>query len=71
MSFDNLGIEQLDPKRLMSDEEWEKCFMGEDGSFTFYIDAVNGKFAKCSTSTKRYDLMDDVKTMFNVIRNEG
>ena len=71
VSFDNLGIEQLDPKRLMSDEEWEKCFMGEDGSFTFYIDAVNGKFARCSTATERYDLMDDVKTMFNVIRNEG
>lgn len=71
VSFDNLGIEQLDPKRLMSDEEWGKCYMGEDGSFTFYIDAVNGKFAKCSTSTKRYDLMDDVKTMFNVIRDEG
>ena len=70
-SFDNLAIEQLDPKRLMSDEEWGRCYMGEDGNFTFYIDAVNKKFAKCSTSTKRYDLMDNVKTMFNVIRNEG
>ena len=71
VSFDNLAIEQLDPKRLMSDEEWKKFYMGEDGNFTFYIDAVNKQFAKCSTSTKRYDLMDDVKTMFNVIRDEG
>ena len=71
VSFDNLAIEQLDPKRLMTEREYSRFYMGEDGNFTFYIDAVNGKFARCSTATERYDLMDDVKTMFNVIRNEG
>ena len=70
ISFDNLAIEQLEVKRLMSDEEWRKFYMGEDGNFTFYIDVVNNQFAKCSTSTKRYELMDDVRTMFDIIRNE-
>lgn len=71
VSFDNLGIEQLEVKRLMSNEKWERFYCGNDGEYTFYIDAVNNQFAKCSTSTKRYDLMDDVKAMFDIIRNEG
>ena len=71
ISFDNLAIEQLDVKRLMTEDEWNKFYMGDDGAHTFYVDLVNNKFAKSSTSTKRYDLIDDVNTMFNVIRNGG
>lgn len=70
ISFDNLAIEQCDVKRLMTDDEWNKFYMGNDGTHTFYVDLVNNKFAKSSTSTKRYDLMDDVKAMFDIIRNE-
>lgn len=70
-SFDNLGIEQLDPKRLMTERDYSRFYMGEDGNFTFYIDAVNGKFARCSTATERYDITDDVKEMFDVIRYGG
>lgn len=69
ISFDNLAIEQLNPKRLMSDEEWTEFFMGSDGDFTMYIDLVEEKFAKSSTSTDRYDLEDDIKTMFNKVRS--
>lgn len=71
VSFDNLAIEQLEPQRLMSDEEWDKMYMGDDGTHTFYIDAVNGQFSKSSTSTKRYELTNNVVDMFNVIRNES
>ena len=71
VSFDNLAIEQLEVKRLMSDEEWRKFYMGDDGTHTFYIDAVNGQFSKSSTSTKRYELTNNVVDMFNVIRNES
>lgn len=71
ISFDNLAIEQLEPQRLMSDEEWDKMYMGDDGTHTFYIDAVNGQFSKSSTSTKRYELTNNVVDMFNVIRNES
>ena len=68
VAFDNLAIEQLDPKRLMSDEEWRKCFMGEDSEFSFYIDAVNKNFGKNSMSNKRYDMLDDAKKMFDIVR---
>lgn len=71
VSFDNLALAQLDVKRLMSEDEWRRFFMGEDGTATMYIDMVNKQFAKSSTSTRRYDMMDNVVDMFNIIRNES
>ena len=68
VSFDNLAIKQLDPKRLMSDKEWNEFYMGDDGSFTMYVDAVNREFAKSSTSIERWKLEDDIKTMFDRVR---
>lgn len=42
--------------------------MGDEGSYTFYIDAVNKKFALSSLSPIQYDLRDSVDEMFNYIR---
>lgn len=70
VSFDNLAIEQLDVSRLMSKDEWNEFFMGEDGNYTMYIDLVKQQFARCSIAEIRYDLLDDVVDMFNVIRGE-
>lgn len=70
VSFDNLAIEQLDCKRLMTPEEWNEFYMGDDSEFTYYIDMVERKFAKSSIASmnKRYDLMDSVDEMFEKIR---
>jgi hypothetical protein len=68
VSFDNLAIKQLDAQRLMSSEDWEQFYMGDDGSATMYVDMVNREFAKSSTSTERYPLEDDIVTMFEKIR---
>lgn len=70
VSFDNLAIEQLNVKRLMSEEDWNEFFMGEDGNYTMYIDLVNQKFARCSIAEIRYDLIDEITDMFNVVRSE-
>lgn len=69
VSFDNLAIEQLDVKRLLTQEEWDEFYMGDDGKVTYYIDMVERKFAQSSTAPfdKRYDLLDSVDDMFNVI----
>lgn len=69
-SFDNLAIEQLDCKRLMTPEEWSEFYMGDDSEFTYYIDMVERKFAKSSTAPmdRRYDLKDSVDEMFEKIR---
>ena len=69
VSFDNLAIDQLEVKRLMSQEEWDEFYMGDDGSMTYYIDMVEQKFARSSTADfdKRYDLLDSVDEMFKKI----
>lgn len=75
LSFDNLAIEQLEIKKRWSDfcsELWEEFYAGDDGMNTYYIDMVERKFARSSTAdfNKRYDLLDDVDEMFEVIKNE-
>lgn len=72
VSFDNLAIKQLDVKSLMTNEEWEEFYMGDDGGFTFYIDMVNGTFGKNSLApdNERYPIGDlSIDEMFQKIRN--
>lgn len=72
VSFDNLALEQLDVRRLLSDDEWNEFYAGDEGSHTFYIDLVKKKFAKNSmmSDDKKHDLLDNVDDMFQVIKNE-
>ena len=73
ISFDNLAIEQLDVKRFLTDEEWEEFYQGDDGTSTFYIDAINQKFSQSSTAPfdKRYDIGDlTMDEMFKKITSE-
>ena len=72
VSFDNLAIGQLEVQRLMSKEEWDEFYMGDDGSTTYYIDMVEQKFARSSTAdfNRRYDLLDSVDEMFKKIVSE-
>lgn len=72
VSFDNLALEQLNVKSLLSEEEWEEFYMGDDGGFTFYIDLVKGEFAKNSVSQERYDIGDKtVDEMFKFIQSKN
>ena len=72
LSFDNLALSQLDVKRLMSEEEWNEFYMGDDGSFTFYIDMVEGTFGKNSLTPKDKRIPIGDKTideMFEIVKN--
>ncbi|MBU0579485.1 radical SAM protein [Patescibacteria group bacterium] len=53
LAFDNLGIEQLNIRRLFTDEEWSKFYMGDDFAYTMYVDAVEQKYAKSSRDVER------------------
>lgn len=73
ISFDNLAIEQLNVKRLLSDAEWKEFYQGDDGTSTFYIDAINQKFARSSTAAfdKRYPIDNlSMDEMFKIITDE-
>ena len=68
ISFDNLAIEQLEPNRLMSEQEYAEFFMGTDGSHTLFIDLVKEEFAVGSTATERFPLLDNIVDMFRKVR---
>ena len=70
VSFDNLAIEQLGVKNILTENEWNQFYQGDDGTMTMYIDGVKKQFARTSTSAKRYDLLDNIDDMFKIIKEE-
>ena len=68
VSFDNLSLQHLDMKSKLSEKEWDALYMGDEGQYTFFIDAVNKKFAVSSLTEEKYDLMDSVDGMFRKVR---
>lgn len=69
VSFDNLAIRQLEVERLMTKEEWDTFYMGDDGTATFYVDLPNWEFSKSSTTKERYGIMNSVEYMFDTVRS--
>ena len=77
VSFDNLAIEQLDLEQQIKDHpelglNWKNLYMGDDGDYSFYIDAVSHTFAKNSTLSKdfKYPMESmNVDEMFDYIKS--
>lgn len=72
ISFDNLAIEQLEVQKLLTKDQWDVFYMGDDSEFTYYIDMVERKFAKSSTTPldQRYELLNSVDDMFKIVRKK-
>lgn len=70
VSFDNLALEQLKVKELLSPKQWDDFFMGDDGQMTMYVDSVTKTYSISSTSplNERFPLKDDIKEMFQHVR---
>lgn len=71
ISFDNLAIEHLDMRNQIDEKAWEQTYMGDEGSFTYFIDAVNKEFALSSLSQERHKLLDNVDDMFQIVRSKN
>ena len=70
VSFDNLSLKQLDVRSIMSEEEWEQFYMGDDATFTYFINLVQGYFAPSSLSDEHYPIDNmNIDEMFGVIRS--
>ncbi len=69
VSFDNLALEQLHMRDHVSEEEWEKCYMGDDGTHTMYLDMVEEKYAVSSVSTREPIFSNDIKDLFAEVKN--
>jgi hypothetical protein len=70
VSFDNLAINQLNVRRLLTDEQWEEFYMGDEGTASMYIDLVTQKFGVSSlcSEDEMFSMTNDVKEMFNKIK---
>lgn len=74
VSFDNLAIEQLRIQEFAKENhlDYSTLYMGDDGDFTMYVDAVKMEYAVSSTLERRHKLSDGdtVDSIFKVIRME-
>lgn len=72
VSFDNNALEQLEVGRIMSDEEWDEFYLGDEGAYSFFINLVQGYFAMNSMSPNHYPITEGmtIDDMFNVIRGK-
>jgi hypothetical protein len=52
VAFDNLAIEQLNIKRFIPQDSWCEFYQGE---YSFYINAVTGKYSRSSRSSEVTD----------------
>jgi len=70
--FDNIANDRLNISRLFIDKSsYRMYYNGDDGTHTFYIDAVNEVYAKNSTSTDRHPFNNQgVVSMFNHINSK-
>lgn len=68
VSFDNLALEQLHMRDHVSDEEWEKCYMGDDGTHTMYLDMVEEKYALSSVSAREPIFSNDIRDLFASVK---
>lgn len=76
VSFDNLALKQLDVKALLSEEQWNTFFMGDDGqdgeqtSASMFVDMVERKYAKNSCSKERFALLSTAEKMYDNLRGK-
>ena len=72
LSFDNLAIEQLQIKDMVSEEVWEHSYMGDEGTISMFIDLVNLTYAKSSLTPKenRMPMIKTIQEMYNDIRKD-
>lgn len=69
ISFDNLAIEQLEVKKLLTKEAWGKFYMGDDFQFTMYIDAVEKQFAPTSRTLQEERVAFSESTLLNYFKS--
>lgn len=71
LAFDNLALDQLKVSSFVSPSIWKQNYMGDEGQFSMYIDAVNWEFAISSTSERRPLQSYSLKGAFDIGKKYG
>jgi hypothetical protein len=68
LSFDNLAIEQLKPRRIFRDpSEYDRYYMGREGEYSLYVDGVKQEYATSSYAADR-NPWSDIRSMYQDVR---
>ena len=67
-AFDTLATEHLDIRSKVDPNTWKYNFMGDEGTCTFFYDAVNNRFAISSMDKNSYEALDSFDAMFKTVR---
>lgn len=72
IGFDTLSSEDLHMREKVGEKVWSLYHMGSEGEFTYFIDAVNKKYAVSSMEIEnnQYDILDNVDDMFKEVRKK-
>lgn len=71
IAFDTAGLKQAKIQDILTKEQWDNSYQGDEGTISFYIDAVNRTFNIDSHTNKTpYNIGDkNLKEMFKIIKN--
>ena len=67
VAFDNLAVRQMNLRKNLPGEDYDKLYMGDDGEFTMYIDMVGKRYGKSSSHYLRpidFDMAPAVGDLF-------
>lgn len=70
VAFDNLALEQLSIRKFIDENKWKQFYMGDDGKFTMYVDAVKMEYAKSSTSVRNAVNKKTLTECFQALNNK-
>lgn len=73
VSFDNLALDQLDVKRILTQEKWDEIYQGDEGTQSMFVDLVSGKFGVSSlcNESEMHPIMDNIRDMFQIVKEES
>lgn len=72
ISFDNLALNQLHIKQLVTPEEWDRYYMGDESTSSFYVNLCNGTFSPSSLDELTLPVGDlTAQEMFQQIKGKS
>lgn len=72
LSFDNLAINQLHVKDMLTDKQWEQFYMGDEATSSFYVNLCDGTYSPSSLDEMKLPIGElSAKEMFNNVRGKS
>ena len=71
IAFDGLALDQLEVKRWVYKSQFKELYSGDEGSYSFYLDLVDLRYARSSIESETYAIEDKtIVDMFNDIKGK-